>query len=173
MQKLKIGFIGIGVMGKSMADNLLKAGYEVMVYTRTKQKAESLLAKGAKWFDSAKALAQNVDIIISMVGYPQDVAEIYLGENGVIKNLKPQSIIIDMTTSSPKLAQEIYQEAQKYEIKSLDAPVSGGDVGAKMVHLPLWSVAIKKFMKKFCRFLKLWERLFAILAKQVLVNMQK
>lgn len=132
MQKLKIGFIGIGVMGKSMADNLLKAGYEVMVYTRTKQKAESLLAKGAKWFDSAKALAQNVDVIISMVGYPQDVAEIYLGENGVIKNLKPQSsIIIDMTTSSPKLAQEIYQEAQKYEIKSLDAPVSGGDVGAK------------------------------------------
>jgi ATP-dependent DNA helicase RecQ len=111
MQKLKIGFIGIGVMGKSMADNLLKAGYEVMVYTRTKQKAESLLAKGAKWFDSAKALAQNVDVIISMVGYPQDVAEIYLGENGVIKNLKPQSIIIDMTTSSPKLAQEIYQEA--------------------------------------------------------------
>ena len=86
MQKLKIGFIGIGVMGKSMADNLLKAGYEVMVYTRTKQKAESLLAKGAKWFDSAKALAQNVDVIISMVGYPQDVAEIYLGENGVIKN---------------------------------------------------------------------------------------
>lgn len=131
MQKLKIGFIGIGVMGKSMADNLLKVGYEVMVYTRTKQKAESLLAKGAKWFDSAKALAQNVDVIISMVGYPQDVAEIYLGENGVIKNLKPQSIIIDMTTSSPKLAQEIYQEAQKYEIKSLDAPVSGGDVGAK------------------------------------------
>lgn len=131
MQKLKIGFIGIGVMGKSMADNLLKAGYEVMVYTRTKQKAESLLDKGAKWFDSAKALAQNVDIIISMVGYPQDVAEIYLGENGVIKNLKPQSIIIDMTTSSPRLAQEIYQEAQKYEIKSLDAPVSGGDVGAK------------------------------------------
>ena len=101
MQKLKIGFIGIGVMGKSMADNLLKAGYEVMVYTRTKQKAENLLAKGAKWFDSAKALAQNVDVIISMVGYPQDVAEIYLGENGVIKNLKPQSIMIDMTTSSP------------------------------------------------------------------------
>lgn len=98
MQKLKIGFIGIGVMGKSMVDNLLKAGYEVMVYTRTKQKAESLLDKGAKWFDSAKALAQNVDVIISMVGYPQDVAEIYLGENGVIKNLKPQSIIIDMTT---------------------------------------------------------------------------
>ena len=124
MQKLKIGFIGIGVMGKSMADNLLKAGYEVMVYTRTKQKAENLLAKGAKWFDSAKALAQNVDVIISMVSYPKDVAEIYLGENGVIKNLKPQSIIIDMTTSSPKLAQEIYQEAQKYEI-------SGGDVGAK------------------------------------------
>ena len=113
MQKNKIGFIGIGVMGKSMADNLLKAGYDVMIYTRTKQKAESLLAKGAKWFDSAMDLAKNVDVIISMVGYPQDVAEIYLGENGVIKNLKPNSTIIDMTTSSPKLAQEIYTEAKK------------------------------------------------------------
>ena len=104
------------------ADSLKHRGHVAFVQYRP---------KGAKWFDSAKALAQNVDVIISMVGYPQDVAEIYLGENGVIKNLKPQSIIIDMTTSSPKLAQEIYQEAQKYEIKSLDAPVSGGDVGAK------------------------------------------
>ena len=137
MQKNKIGFIGIGVMGKSMADNLLKAGYDVMIYTRTKQKAESLLAKGAKWFDSAMDLAKNVDVIISMVGYPQDVAEIYLGENGVIKNLKPNSTIIDMTTSSPKLAQEIYTEAKKYEIKALDAPVSGGDVGAKNATLAI------------------------------------
>lgn len=127
----KIGFIGIGVMGKSMAKNLLKAGYEVMVYTRTKAKANDLLDKGVKWFDTPQLLAQNVDVIISMVGYPKDVAEIYLGQQGVIANLKPQSIIIDMTTSSPKLAKEIYQEAQKHQIEALDAPVSGGDVGAK------------------------------------------
>lgn len=137
MQNTKIGFIGIGVMGKSMADNLLKAGYNVMIYTRTKQKAESLLAKGAKWFDSAMDLAKNVDVVISMVGYPKDVADIYLDENGVIKNLKPNSTIIDMTTSSPKLAQEIYTEAKKYEIKALDAPVSGGDVGAKNATLAI------------------------------------
>lgn len=137
MQKNKIGFIGIGVMGKSMADNLLKVGYDVMIYTRTKQKAESLLAKGAKWFDSAMDLAKNVDVVISMVGYPKDVADIYLGENGVIKNLKSNSTIIDMTTSSPKLAQEIYTEAKKYEIKALDAPVSGGDVGAKNATLAI------------------------------------
>lgn len=127
----KIGFIGIGVMGKSMANNLLKAGYEVMVYTRTKAKANDLLDKGVKWFDTPQLLAQNVDVIISMVGYPKDVAEIYLGHQGVIANLKPQSLIIDMTTSSPKLAKEIYQEAKKYQIEALDAPVSGGDVGAK------------------------------------------
>lgn len=127
----KIGFIGIGVMGKSMANNLLKAGYEVMVYTRTKAKAKDLLDKGVKWFDTPQLLAQNVDIIISMVGYPSDVAEIYLGEQGVIANLKPYSLIIDMTTSSPKLAKEIYQEAKKHHIEALDAPVSGGDVGAK------------------------------------------
>lgn len=127
----KIGFIGIGVMGKSMANNLLKAGYEVMVYTRTKAKANDLLDKGVKWFDTPQLLAQNVDVIISMVGYPKDVAEIYLGQQGVIANLKPQSLIIDMTTSSPKLAKEIYQEAKKYKVEALDAPVSGGDVGAK------------------------------------------
>lgn len=127
----KIGFIGIGVMGKSMANNLLKAGYEVMVYTRTKAKANDLLDKGVKWFDTPQLLAQNADVIISMVGYPKDVAEIYLGQQGVIANLKPQSLIIDMTTSSPKLAKEIYQEAKKYQIEALDAPVSGGDVGAK------------------------------------------
>lgn len=131
MYTKKIGFIGIGVMGKSMANNLLKAGYQVMVYTRTKAKADDLLAKGAKWFDTPQLLAQNVDIIISMVGYPSDVEEIYLGENGIIKTLKSQSLIIDMTTSSPKLAKEIYREAKKHQIEALDAPVSGGDVGAK------------------------------------------
>ena len=127
----KIGFIGLGVMGKSMAMNLQKAGFSVAIYTRTKAKVADLIESGMQWFDTPAQLAQNADTVISMVGYPQDVKEIYLGENGVIANLKAHSLIIDMTTSSPKLAQEIYAKAKALQIESLDAPVSGGDVGAK------------------------------------------
>lgn len=127
----KIGFIGLGVMGKSMAINLQKAGFSVAIYTRTKAKVADLIESGMQWFDTPAQLAQNVDTVISMVGYPQDVKEIYLGENGVIANLKAHSLIIDMTTSSPKLAKEIYAKAKELQIASLDAPVSGGDVGAK------------------------------------------
>lgn len=127
----KIGFIGLGVMGKSMAMNLQKAGFSVAIYTRTKAKVTDLIESGMQWFDTPAQLAQNVDTVISMVGYPQDVKEIYLGEKGVIANLKAHSLIIDMTTSSPKLAKEIYAKAKELQIASLDAPVSGGDVGAK------------------------------------------
>lgn len=127
----KIAFIGIGVMGSSMATNLLKAGHEIIVYTRTKAKAEKLLSLGAKWEQSPAKVSENAEIVISMVGYPRDVEEIYLGENSVLSTLKSGSTIIDMTTSSPKLAQKIYQIAKEKGIASLDAPVSGGDVGAK------------------------------------------
>lgn len=127
----KIAFIGIGVMGSSMATNLLKAGHEITVYTRTKAKAEKLLSLGAKWEQSPAKVSKNAEIVISMVGYPKDVEEIYLGENSVLSTLKSGSTIIDMTTSSPKLAQKIYQIAKEKDIASLDAPVSGGDVGAK------------------------------------------
>lgn len=127
----RITFIGIGVMGGSMALNLLKAGHEITVYTRTKSKAENLLSLGAKWEQSAAKASENAEIVISMVGYPRDVEEIYLGKNGVLSALKSGSTIIDMTTSSPKLAQKIYQLAREKGIAALDAPVSGGDVGAK------------------------------------------
>lgn len=127
----RITFIGIGVMGGSMALNLLKAGHEITVYTRTKFKAENLLSLGAKWEQSAAKASENAEIVISMVGYPRDVEEIYLGKNGVLSALKSGSTIIDMTTSSPKLAQKIYQLAREKGIAALDAPVSGGDVGAK------------------------------------------
>ena len=127
----RITFIGIGVMGGSMALNLLKAGHEITVYTRTKSKAEKLLSLGAKWEQSAAKASENAEIVISMVGYPRDVEEIYLGKNGVLSALKSGSTIIDMTTSSPKLAQKIYQLAKEKGIAALDAPVSGGDVGAK------------------------------------------
>lgn len=127
----KIGFVGTGVMGSSMASHLLEAGYDVFIYTRTKSKAEELLTKGAKWIDTPQALAKKVDVLISMVGYPKDVEELYLGQNGFLENLSAGAVAIDMTTSSPVLAKKIAEAFREKGIGALDAPVSGGDIGAK------------------------------------------
>ncbi|EAC3307427.1 NAD(P)-dependent oxidoreductase [Listeria monocytogenes] len=127
----KIGFVGTGVMGSSMAGHLLEAGYEVLVYTRTKIKAEDLLDKGALWVETPGELANKVDILISMVGYPKDVEELYLGENGFLENLAVGTVAIDMTTSSPALAKKMAEFGREKGIGVLDAPVSGGDIGAK------------------------------------------
>lgn len=132
-----IGFVGTGVMGKSMAGHFLKAGYQVLVYTRSKEKAEELLAQGAAWKDTVAALAREADVVITMVGYPHDVEEVYLGEAGIIANAKPGSYLIDMTTSKPTLAQKLYEEAKKRGLYSLDAPVSGGDIGARDARLTI------------------------------------
>ena len=132
-----IGFIGTGVMGKSMAHHLLKAGYELYVYTRTKEKAEELLNQGAKWADTPKELAQHANVIITMIGYPKDVEDIYLGEQGLIVNGKPGTYMIDMTTSTPSLAERIASEAKKKGMAALDAPVSGGDIGARDAKLAI------------------------------------
>ncbi|MBS4212030.1 MULTISPECIES: NAD(P)-dependent oxidoreductase [Neobacillus] len=126
-----IGFIGIGVMGKSMAGHLLAAGFPVMVYSRTKEKAAGIIEKGALWAESPRAVAEKANVVITMVGYPNDVEEVYLGENGLIPNGIPGSYYIDMTTSSPSLAEKIYNEAKKRDIYAIDAPVSGGDIGAR------------------------------------------
>ncbi|EAD5970737.1 NAD(P)-dependent oxidoreductase [Listeria monocytogenes] len=127
----KIGFVGTGVMGSSMAGHLLEAGYEVLVYTRTKTKAEDLLDKGALWVETPGELANKVDILISMVGYPKDVEELYLGENGFLENLAVGTVAVDMTTSSPALAKKMAEFGREKGIGVLDAPVSGGDIGAK------------------------------------------
>lgn len=127
----KIGFVGTGVMGSSMASHLLEAGYDIFIYTRTKSKAEELLTKGAKWIDTPQALAKKVDVLISMVGYPKDVEELYLGQNGFLENLSAGAVAIDMTTSSPVLAKKIAEAFREKGIGALDAPVSGGDIGAK------------------------------------------
>lgn len=111
--KEKIGFIGTGVMGQSMAGHLIDAGYEVLVYTRTKTRAQALLEKGAKWKETVQEVAEQSDVIITMVGYPHDVKEIYLGKDGIIHNAKKGCYTIDMTTSSPILAREIYQAAKR------------------------------------------------------------
>ena len=125
-----VGFIGIGVMGKSMAGHLLQAGYPLVVFSRTKGKAADLIDKGAKWVESPKEVAEQASVVFTIVGYPSDVEEIYLGQNGLIQNGRAGSYYIDMTTSAPSLAVKIAEEAKKKGIQTVDAPVSGGDVGA-------------------------------------------
>lgn len=126
-----IGFIGTGVMGSSMVKNLLKADYAVTVYNRTKHKTDALVALGAKWADSPAAVAQQSDVILSIVGYPQDVEAIYYGEQGLFSVAQTGQILVDMTTSTPTLAQKIAASAAEKGIQTLDAPVSGGDIGAQ------------------------------------------
>ncbi len=127
----KIGFIGVGIMGKSMVRNLMKAGFEVAVYTRTKSKIEDVIAEGAVWRDSVKACVSDRDAVITIVGYPKDVEEVYFGEEGILQNAPKGAYLIDMTTSSPKLAVRIYEAAKAAGLSAIDAPVTGGDSGAK------------------------------------------
>lgn len=127
----KIGFIGVGIMGKSMVRNLMKAGYEVFVYTRTKEKALEVIETGAVWCEDVPTCAAGRDAVITIVGYPSDVEEVYFGENGILAHADPGTYVIDMTTTSPKLAVRIYEHAKKLGLKALDAPVTGGDTGAR------------------------------------------
>lgn len=128
---MKIGFIGVGVMGASIVKHLLKAGHEVTIYTRTKDKAQGVLNEGAMWADSSKELAPGKDVILTMVGLPTDVQEIYFGENGLLHHADERTILIDLTTSTPSLAEEIEKKGKERRIYTLDAPVSGGDIGAR------------------------------------------
>ena len=132
-----IGFIGTGVMGRSMAMHLLKAGYSVSIYTRTKEKADDLIKEGAVWRETAEELARHSDVVMTMVGYPSDVEELYLGDRGILNAAKSGSYVIDMTTSKPSLAIRIYELAKQKGIYAIDAPVSGGDVGAKEARLSI------------------------------------
>lgn len=128
---MKIGFIGTGVMGTSMVRHLLKADYEVNVYNRTKEKAMPLTEEGAVWQDTPAQIAQTSDVILTIVGYPSDVEAVYLGEDGVFEGLSEGKTIIDMTTSTPALAEKLSNKAKEIGVASLDAPVSGGDLGAQ------------------------------------------
>lgn len=131
MESKKIGFIGTGVMGASIVMHLLNAGHDVTIYTRTKSKAADLISAGAKWAETPAQASIEQDIIFTMVGYPKDVEEVYIGENGIFSAAKQGAIVIDMTTSEPTLAKKLYHEASERGLHSLDAPVSGGDIGAK------------------------------------------
>lgn len=132
-----IGWIGTGVMGSSMFSHVLDKGYAGIVFTRTREKASGVLAKGAKWADSISMLASKSDVIITMVGYPQDVRDVYFGDKGILSYAKPGSFLIDMTTTSPSLAKEIYETAVHLNLHAIDAPVSGGDVGARNASLSI------------------------------------
>ncbi len=133
----RVGFIGTGVMGASMAGHLLKAGYEVHIYTRTKSRAEGLIASGAKWEEDRVAVARKCETVITMVGYPSDVEEVYFGPGGIIENALPGAILVDMSTSRPDLAARIAAAAKARGLGALDAPVSGGDIGAKNATLTI------------------------------------
>ncbi|HZG55706.1 NAD(P)-dependent oxidoreductase [Paenibacillus sp.] len=136
-RNMNIGFIGTGVMGKSMAGHLMAAGHRLFVYTRTKAKAAELLERGADWRDSPAELAEDCEVVISIVGYPSDVEAIYLGDGGIVEHANPGAYLIDMTTSSPSLARRIHAAAAARGVHALDAPVSGGDVGAREARLSI------------------------------------
>jgi len=141
---MKIGWIGTGVMGAPMAGQLLAAGHELYSFNRTKKKAEPLISKGAHWCKSVAEVAAHSEIVFTIVSLPADVEEIYLGERGVLCIAGPCRIVVDMTTSSPRLAQMIAEKASKGSMDSLDAPVSGGDIGARNATLAIMVGGDKK-----------------------------
>jgi len=133
----RVGWIGTGVMGRWMCQHVMNAGYKATVYNRSAEKTAPLIQAGATAADSLQSLAQQCDVIFSIVGYPRDVREVLLGDHGVLASARPGAILVDMTTSEPALAEEIFRRAGERGVHSLDAPVSGGDVGAKNATLSI------------------------------------
>jgi 3-hydroxyisobutyrate dehydrogenase len=133
----RVGWIGSGVMGRWMCQHLLSKGYKATVYNRTRARAEPLLEAGAAWADSPRAVAERSDVVFAIVGFPSDVREVFLSAQGALAGSRPGMVLVDMTTSEPSLAREIYEAARKREVASIDAPVSGGDVGARNATLSI------------------------------------
>lgn len=146
--KMRAGWIGTGVMGISMAAHLMDAGYELTVYNRTREKAAPLVEKGARWADTPKDVAVNSDIVFTIVGFPADVERVILAEDGVLRGLRKGGIVCDMTTSSPELARTIAQRANTVGCFALDAPVTGGDVGAKAATLSIFAGGEKEAFER-------------------------
>ena len=133
----RIGWIGTGVMGSSMCGHLLTAGYRVTVHSRTQSKAQSLLDRGAQWAESPRAVATQSDVLFTMVGFPQDVRTVYFDETGILAGTRAGMVLIDMTTTQPSLSRDIAAAASANNLSAIDAPVSGGDVGAKNAALSI------------------------------------
>ena len=156
MEALRIGWIGTGIMGASMCGHLMAAGHPASVFTRTRTRAEPLLARGATWADTPRAVAAASDVVFTMVGHPADVREVVLGPEGVLTGAAPGTILVDMSTSEPALAREIAAAANARGIASLDAPVSGGDIGAREARL---SIMVGGDAATFARVRPLFERM--------------
>jgi 3-hydroxyisobutyrate dehydrogenase len=135
--KTRIGWIGTGVMGSSMCGHLIKQGFQATVYNRSRDKAQALLAQGAAWADTPRQLAERSDVVFSIVGFPRDVREVLLGADGALAGAKAGAILVDMTTSEPSLAVEVHAAAAARGVHSVDAPVSGGDIGAREARLSI------------------------------------
>jgi 3-hydroxyisobutyrate dehydrogenase len=135
--KTRIGWIGTGVMGLSMCGHVMAKGYKATVYNRSRDKAAPLLDRGAAWADTPKAVAEKSDVVFAIVGFPKDVRQVFLGSDGALAGSKGGNVLVDMTTSEPSLAREIHAEARKKGVYAVDAPVSGGDVGAKNAALSI------------------------------------
>ena len=135
--KTRVGWIGTGVMGRWMCQHLLTKGYQAAVYNRSRDKAGPLLEAGASWADSPRAVAERSDVVFAIVGFPRDVREVFLGSQGALAGGREGMVLVDMTTSEPSLAREIYEAAKGKGVASVDAPVSGGDVGARNATLSI------------------------------------
>jgi 3-hydroxyisobutyrate dehydrogenase len=156
MNQPAVGFIGTGVMGASMAGHLLTAGHPVFVFNRSRAKAEAVLAKGASWCDGPADIARQASVVITMVGTPDDVKSVYLGSSGLIENAASGAILIDMTTSDPELAAELTSTGATRSVSVLDAPVSGGDIGARNATL---SIMVGGTPEAYERALPIFQRL--------------
>jgi len=133
----RIGWIGTGVMGRSMCGHLIEKGFSATVYNRSKDKARDVLDRGAAWANTPREVAAKSDVVFAIVGYPKDVREVFLGEDGALAGAKKGCVLVDMTTSQPSLAQEIYEAAKAKGVHAIDAPVSGGDIGAREARLSI------------------------------------
>src|SRR3989440_236370 len=135
--KTRIGWIGTGVMGRWMCQHLMTKGFKATVYNRTRDKAKPLLEQGAAWADTPMQVAERSDVVFAIVGFPKDVREVFLGAQGALAGSRAGTVLVDMTTSEPSLAREIYEVSRGKDVASVDAPVSGGDVGAKNAALSI------------------------------------
>ena len=133
----RLGWIGTGVMGHSMCSHLIAKGFAITVYNRSRAKAQPLLDKGAAWGNSPQQVAQSSDVVFAIVGFPRDVRKVFLGGDGALAGSKPGNVLVDMTTSEPSLAVEIYSAAKAKGVHAVDAPVSGGDIGAREARLSI------------------------------------
>lgn len=156
----RIGWIGTGVMGHSMCGHLIDAGYQATVFNRTREKAKGLVDKGATAVDTPKAVAENSDVVFAIVGFPNDVRHVFLGDDGVLAGAREGMTIVDMTTSQPSLAIEIAEAAKRIGVESIDAPVSGGDSGAKSAGLSIMVGGEKEAVKQI-------EPLFQLMGKTI------